>query len=732
MSNKFLLTTESNAATNPLEEDLEANGHSLVGIKDLCLLSLSGNQICLKAEDPVTADYSLCLPKDQPVSGDILEITGVAPDFTSIYTPNSAGGVTNPLTANLDMGGFEIQNTTGTMEFEQLANTSMRFISSGSGAMQIITNGTLFLQSNDSALGSVFLDSIGGIALVAEKNISVASVTDFDVTSNGIVMEASGNGSSNIIKIECTGTNSGMELTSTGFNGVNINGSLFESDGDLVMRVGQKITIDNGALTFLNTTFGTTLLNPTSAAQNLSIRLPNNTPTVGGVMQVDTIVSGLAVTSFDSIPNILTDEDLLLNSVQVETNGGVVFNRTANGKFTRLEPSEVILDDYILKLPGSIGGIGPGEFGALISNDAGVMSFSGDITNIISAVEPLDNNDQIVMNNAAVPYTIKRAPAFVSSSRFSGMVDGLLPNNISNVIQITGTPGGTTFDISQSGDLLHIDYTDPQKIIYTQKTVPIINNITATPLGDPNISTIFVYIDGRSNPITAADVIQKTTGPGTKEVYETYLGNMDLAKDIIDNDVILKVFILAPTAYSTIQTLNAIELEKGHNIEGCVFGPTVATDLSLTHTAGKGIRLGVETDTDIQNPDRASTNAGEIGAVRYQYINAAGVNIVTTLGSIVTDPTLYNNNGSLIAVSPSSRFTVQYIRFFYGSNNLRITYGDEIFTNIAAARASVSGTGERFSSDTAKEAVLRGAYICSGDTVDNNVAALAEFIELTG
>ena len=38
MSNKFLLTTDSNAATNPLEEDLEANGHSVKGVNQLCLL----------------------------------------------------------------------------------------------------------------------------------------------------------------------------------------------------------------------------------------------------------------------------------------------------------------------------------------------------------------------------------------------------------------------------------------------------------------------------------------------------------------------------------------------------------------------------------------------------------------------------------------------------------------------------------------------------------------------
>ena len=39
MSNKFLLTSESNAATNPLNEDLEANGNSINGVNKLCLLS---------------------------------------------------------------------------------------------------------------------------------------------------------------------------------------------------------------------------------------------------------------------------------------------------------------------------------------------------------------------------------------------------------------------------------------------------------------------------------------------------------------------------------------------------------------------------------------------------------------------------------------------------------------------------------------------------------------------
>ncbi len=93
MSNKFLLTSESNAATNPLEKDLDANGFSLCNVDLLKLSSLSGNTINMGAGSNVTPGYTFRLPDDPPGNSTFLQITN---GTDSIWTTGGSGNVVGP------------------------------------------------------------------------------------------------------------------------------------------------------------------------------------------------------------------------------------------------------------------------------------------------------------------------------------------------------------------------------------------------------------------------------------------------------------------------------------------------------------------------------------------------------------------------------------------------------------------------------------------------------------
>ncbi|MEE9571657.1 MAG: hypothetical protein V3W20_01260, partial [Candidatus Neomarinimicrobiota bacterium] len=415
-----------------------------------------------------------------------------------------------------------------------------------------------------------------------------------------------------------------------------------------------------------------------------------------------------------------------LNIDQINIKEEMTFERQINNKKTKILPSDLILIDYELTLPSGIpGSLTPTTYGALAANSLGEMIITGSINDVISATEPLDDDDQIVMNNATIPYTVKRAPVSVSSARFSGYIDGVLPSLLSNVVSLAAVQTETVFDVTPTGSILHKDTTDPQAIFFAQKTVTAITDIDLDPgLINSTFNTIYIYLDGRSDPILEADVIQKVSPPSEKLTHEIYLGNIDLQNS---NSEIQRANAFSESAYTIADTSNTFLFNRARfNIEGCVF-TNAGTDLELSHSAGVGIRMGANTVNDLDNPDVLTTALDAMTVTRYQYYNGTDWIISTGTNKFV-DPTLWNSGGSLIGTN-SAKYYASFIYFFYGSDSVRIQYPDQEFGSLAAANAAVTSIPGKVNIELS-EAVLRGALVMKGDVMDLSLSSDATFTEL--
>lgn len=423
----------------------------------------------------------------------------------------------------------------------------------------------------------------------------------------------------------------------------------------------------------------------------------------------------------------------VLNSMDMRNGVELRMFDTDNSNFVGLRGAvNMTTPSYSLKMPSNRPAdvIPASGFSALVSNVSNVMSWSFDISYYAKLKSPVTANvgDLMVATNVGQYFVeIDSAPETVQEARFSGMIDGVIPSSTLDVCQIFAVDGNTTFDVL-GGDILHTDESNPQAILHQQKTVPEFLAIACTELGGSS-GNVFIYIDARSTPITVADIIQRTTSPASKATYEIYIGNLDLKNG---NSQIQRSNPFSESCYSIVDTLNQIAFAKNRNLSGCVFSDTGVADLSITHTAGEAIRIGVNTVNNVEKPDRIGTNLNQFSFVKYHYINAAGDTIISTLPGITTEPTMWDNAGVLTAVSPVSRWTIQYIYFFYGSNTARFSYGTQLFNTLADSKAAVTSFGPQFASPSTKEAVLRGAYISQGSSLDNTDTASVAFITLSG
>lgn len=652
MSNKFLLTPESGSATNPLQEDLDADGNSIVGATNYCLLSTSGNQLCLDVEDGLTPGYTISLPNAPGVSGQILELTADNQTLEWLNIPSGSGDVDGPASAtdeaicrfdtgtgkliqnstvllgdtgimsnvleiqnttgNLDLntsgtfgieqtgagimdikhtgasGNFEIQNDNGTLELQSastdafainlqstvggirlqstkptiLLSTSndnindiwldaqganskilnqsheIRFLGTGTdtdsflvdyatGGMDINlglnmtidsttfdvnTSGDTTIDSDDIILTSnsanafsidlvapnggiratsdfpILLSHTGGVSpngidlnctgigeismgasaithtytqasldayrlscttggadidvktdynvdaegdiiltstnanfvnavdlqapngkvridggrvlidasVVANDSIDINSAGGIDIDSvNDIVISASsgdidldatdvlinsdGNSNPNSIELTCLGANAGIKLTTTGSGFIDANGTDISTAGGITVADAEGIAITNDGVSFGDGSFATSLLNPASPTQNISIRLPNNTPMQYDFLRVESEVAGLITTSFGGLPNYLYGFKQIwlgVNSMQFGTTGITscaistdfsymfMLVGTATTSFTDLttDQSETADTSYEIYRVGDTGGVASDDF----------------------------------------------------------------------------------------------------------------------------------------------------------------------------------------------------------------------------------------------------------------------------------------------------------------------------------------------------------------------------------
>ena len=315
--------------------------------------------------------------------------------------------------------------------------------------------------------------------------------------------------------------------------------------------------------------------------------------------------------------------------------------------------------------------------------------------------------------------------------------NGVFFQRTGNIFWVIGSAGGgdifeyssnqvqaTSFDITP-GDLLFIDRSDP--LNPTNEIIKYLgeSDITCTQLDIQR--NVFVYIDVSTNPVT---ILQELFVPAEKPTEAVYLGNMDAGETTTPFDTLLRANAFPETAFNVTETSSTLHFSRGEfNLSGLTWSPdTVNNDLSLSHAGGEAIRIGVNSLNNHINPDRITTGTDDISTIVMQHIDGSG-DTITQAGASVIDPTQWSDGGSLVAVSPVGRFTIQYIYFFYGSNSVRCQFGDALYNTIADAEAAIRKR-PIVESPQVKETVLTAAVIVVGSATDLSNVAQAKFIRL--
>jgi len=734
---------KSSFLTNPLTSDLETAGFSIENntstmqivqnVNDtFTLANLSGKMILQGAE---IASASAILIRSTDL------VSGIETSSGSLGLNMHSTGLNQLSSSSNDSFANQIHSTNGGIRLLSakpivLTSTSTSGIndihidSQGIGA-QILLEADEYrnlITGNNS--DSFLIDCSGGADMNFTLDCKIDSDADIDLTATDIIITASSNSNPKAIELLNVGTNAGIFLSSTGVNPISLNLSEFDSDGNLIIKTNESIFLNNGIVSFGDGSFGTSLLNHLSPTQNVTIRMPNNTAAVNDVLVVNDITTTKNL-EFNDIPTILNDGTLILRNVSVHEGlqAGIEWTRSS-GKRIRLTPPTTILNDISLEMPSSPPAISPGEFSALVSNDNNVLSFSNDISYVVNIKTPVTAviNDIAVFSNVSqYSAEINTSGESIESLKYSSMITGALPNILSNLVKISANDGDDFFSISQSGDILLRDATDPSNIVFTKKNVQTFTPIPCTLLGDPLVNNIFIYVDARSDPILIGDIIQKIDGPGSREDYEVYLGTLDFRDELGMNDVIENSDNFTNTAYSSTATLNILQYAKNRNLSGCVFGDTGAATLAYTHTNGEAIRMGAGAISDISKPDHVLTSA--IALTKYHYINTAGNVIISTVVGTLTLTNQWNNAGSLVSVN-GSKYYISYFYKFYGSDNTRFAYSTQEFGTLDDARNNVNSFGPNLADPNLKDGILRGAYVFNGNSSDNTNSSDVVFIEL--
>ena len=286
---------------------------------------------------------------------------------------------------------------------------------------------------------------------------------------------------------------------------------------------------------------------------------------------------------------------------------------------------------------------------------------------------------------------------------------------------ITTKASDSTIDIAE-GDFLYRDVSDPLNPTFNLKVVPAISGFTPSNLGG-TVQTSYLYADLINLIYVDSDKL-----PSEAPNHFSYIGNIDYIQTTVPHDTIQGVNIFISTSYSESDTNYKVLVNRGdYNLYGCVYG--AGTGLTLSHTEGSGVRMGANTHIDTQLPDTPISPVDSINLLARGYIDVNGDLQIDFPTPFEVDPTMYNDSGVLSSVN-STKFTIQYIYHFYGSDVTFIYYGDLIFNTLEEAISAITPLGAIVESPITKEAQLRSALIVKGDATDLSDPAQARFIEL--
>lgn len=254
-------------------------------------------------------------------------------------------------------------------------------------------------------------------------------------------------------------------------------------------------------------------------------------------------------------------------------------------------------------------------------------------------------------------------------------------NKIDNRLDSTGvldapvlSAGATTGTFDVSAGMIQVvdnttDINNPTKVEVdiTAKTNVAITNILTQPV---------TYIVA-----TSSDTILQLSGFPTPEQRRdnAFLGVV-VHTDNVNVNAINNIpdFVLSPASqlYDLMRGIGAFNLD-GNRIEAN------GANLSINKLSGSMFKAGVNAGTNGKNPHEIDLAAKILATFRYRLQDSVEGGDVTVL-----DPTQYDNGGVLTAVPTNNNTTIQRV-YVFPSNEIRLQYGQEVFSNIADAVSAV-------------------------------------------
>ena len=299
-----------------------------------------------------------------------------------------------------------------------------------------------------------------------------------------------------------------------------------------------------------------------------------------------------------------------------------------------------------------------------------------------------------------------------------------IPTGILNGGELS-TNTSTTFDIAAGDGIINIlnkgTGTDPhpeiKKIEWSATTV------THT-LGDANDAdqlNTWVYVDQNG-------AIQQTLSELTAGIWRS---SIVLGAVIHSSNAIRFVRTFPRTAYSSGNTYaEFVEIFGPLKKSGHLLTVNSTNTLALDRAAGQAFALGRNYITDPLNPSLVSDGASTPVFHRYSSTASGFTKDNGSAGAGFTsiDPSKYDNNGTLTAVS-GGHYSVQRLYHFPNNTNVIVAYyGKDEYASIDEAEKNYLLENFQEANNTATQAIFLGALIVKGNATDLSNTAQAKIL----
>jgi hypothetical protein len=273
-----------------------------------------------------------------------------------------------------------------------------------------------------------------------------------------------------------------------------------------------------------------------------------------------------------------------------------------------------------------------------------------------------------------------------------------------------GVPN-TTFSIADGFGFIVDSFTVPDEPTITRVEWSGLTNIPVTAIGAQLVT--FVSID------SAGTVLQQ----GTRWTQDQYRDEIIIGA-ILHPDLATVTGVADeqhPAADATGQTSDIMHALGILNVNGNVYSPNAAANLTFDKSAGEMLSEGANYPTDPKNPHIVSL--AQLLALTFTYRFQTGVAGAT--GTDI-DPDIWDNGGVSTAV-PNNRWTVQRI-YSFSDNSVEVQPGEFLYTSNDAAQDAIPSEAFVTEPLAANEGLLRGFLIVQEGATDLTDDTTAVFL----